>query len=223
MHAVGSPSSRTAGLRRDSIIEAAKRLFTERGYQATTLHDIGAAVGISGPALYRHFASKQALFIAVAEEGLHDFLGPAEELRSKSDSPIELVHRLVELNVRVIIERRELNAATWVEARSLGAAEARSFRDLVDRYLAMWEEDLAAARPDQSRDRVRATAEAVHWLMRSSCFFETHLDDDQLIAFLTEFTMGAILAGMDLPPPSGGRRGALSPAQRARTRSPKAH
>src|SRR5258708_22024031 len=45
--------------RRDEILDAAAWLFAERGYHGVTIDDIGAAVGMSGPGIYRHFAGKE--------------------------------------------------------------------------------------------------------------------------------------------------------------------
>src|SRR3990172_3114367 len=42
--------------RREAILDAATHLFSARGYADTGIDDIGAAVGITGPAVYRHFA-----------------------------------------------------------------------------------------------------------------------------------------------------------------------
>jgi AcrR family transcriptional regulator len=69
--------------RRATIIEAAGRLFGERGYEGTRLDDIAAATGVTKPILYRHFDSKRALYVALLErhrEDLGSFVGvfPAE-------------------------------------------------------------------------------------------------------------------------------------------------
>ena len=53
--------------RRATIIEAAGRLFGERGYEATTLDDVAAAAGVTKPILYRHFDSKRDLYLALLE------------------------------------------------------------------------------------------------------------------------------------------------------------
>jgi AcrR family transcriptional regulator len=55
---------------RDRILGAAARLFTERGFAATTTRDIAAVVGISQPGLYKHFAGKDAILVALAEIAL---------------------------------------------------------------------------------------------------------------------------------------------------------
>jgi AcrR family transcriptional regulator len=54
----------------ERILDAAEALFAERGYAATTLRDVAAAVGVRNPSLYNHFASKEALYAAVLERGI---------------------------------------------------------------------------------------------------------------------------------------------------------
>ncbi|MEV7088563.1 TetR/AcrR family transcriptional regulator [Streptomyces sp. NPDC093085] len=55
-------STRTAAPnRREQILQQAARLFAERGFHGVGVDEIGAAVGISGPGLYRHFAGKDAM------------------------------------------------------------------------------------------------------------------------------------------------------------------
>src|SRR3954467_4926091 len=68
-HAEGSPAVRDRALhadadrpsRREQILQAAAQLFAERGSRAVGVDDVGAAVGVTGPAIYRHFASKDAM------------------------------------------------------------------------------------------------------------------------------------------------------------------
>ena len=51
--------------RRAVIVDAAGRLFGEQGYDAARLEDIAAAAGVTKPILYRHFADKQSLYLAL--------------------------------------------------------------------------------------------------------------------------------------------------------------
>ncbi|MBC8994507.1 helix-turn-helix transcriptional regulator, partial [Micromonospora chalcea] len=50
--------------RRDEILEIAVGLFAARGYHGVSMDDIGAAAGVTGPALYHHFAGKEAMLVA---------------------------------------------------------------------------------------------------------------------------------------------------------------
>ncbi len=53
--------------RRAQLLELATDLFTERGFQATSMDDIASAAGVTKPVLYQHFASKEDLYGAVVE------------------------------------------------------------------------------------------------------------------------------------------------------------
>ena len=58
--------------RREQILATAAELFASRGYHGVSVADLGAACGISGPALYKHFPSKQAMLaemlVSISEE-----------------------------------------------------------------------------------------------------------------------------------------------------------
>ncbi len=58
--------------RRELVLEAAGRLFGERGYAHTSLDQIAAAAGVTKPILYRHFDSKKALYLALLERHRDD-------------------------------------------------------------------------------------------------------------------------------------------------------
>jgi AcrR family transcriptional regulator len=61
--------------RRAAIIEAAGRLFGERGYEATRLDDVAAAAGVTKPIVYRHFDSKRGLYLALLDRHRDDLAG----------------------------------------------------------------------------------------------------------------------------------------------------
>lgn len=59
---------------REQILDAAEDLFAAHGYQATTIKQVAGRVGIQGPAIYKHFANKRALFEEVLERLFAPFL-----------------------------------------------------------------------------------------------------------------------------------------------------
>src|SRR5437588_238314 len=62
-----APTRLPAAERRQALIETAIRVFTEGSYRGTTTAEIARAAGVSEPILYRHFASKRALYLAALD------------------------------------------------------------------------------------------------------------------------------------------------------------
>jgi TetR/AcrR family transcriptional regulator, cholesterol catabolism regulator len=93
------PESGRAGSRRAQIIEAAIKLFSERGYSATSTTEIGDEVGLLAGSLYYHIASKEELLYDILL-GLHvaalDELGMID---AEGGDPIERLRRLVRSHV----------------------------------------------------------------------------------------------------------------------------
>jgi AcrR family transcriptional regulator len=75
MAATGSRQRLPVTERRALIVEAAGRLFGERGYDATRLDEVAAAAGVTKPVLYRHFDSKADLYLALLERHRADLSG----------------------------------------------------------------------------------------------------------------------------------------------------
>jgi AcrR family transcriptional regulator len=181
--------------RRELILEHAARLFGERGYTATTINDIGDAVGITGPGLYRHFESKQAVLVAIAEIGYQEFLASAEAILRESPRGGDALERLVEMNVRFILGHRDINVAYWAEWPNLGEGE-RTIMALLERdYTKVLRRALRLARPGLAAPDVAVTAQGVLWFMRSTCFVDSSLGDDRLGSILTRMILGAMTQG----------------------------
>ena len=108
--------------RRELIVEAAGRLFGERGYDGTRLDDIAAAAGVTKPILYRHFDSKRELYLALLarhRDDLPSFLDAIPEV----GSPQERLRVVVEVWLTYVEEHayawRMLDAFRWgVQARA---------------------------------------------------------------------------------------------------------
>lgn len=59
---------------RERILEAAEHLFAEKGYEATTLRDVAAEVGIQNPSLYKHFENKAEIYEGVLDRAVRPVL-----------------------------------------------------------------------------------------------------------------------------------------------------
>lgn len=74
--------------RRQEILDAAERLFAEKGYDAACTNDILAAVGIARGTLYYHFKSKEEILDAVVERSCGRALETARRIAADSDVPV---------------------------------------------------------------------------------------------------------------------------------------
>jgi len=101
------------------VVAAAARLFHERGYRGTSIEEIGTAVGMTGPAVYRHFASKDAILAELVlrsfERAERDVAAAVEGARSPRDGLAEIVRR----TVVHAIEETDLVALAEREGRNL--------------------------------------------------------------------------------------------------------
>lgn len=90
---------------RQNVLEAAARLFAQRGFGGTNLQDIADALGISRPALYYYFKSKEDILASLVEE-VTVFSGhQATELASKADfNPSETLRQMVFNHAKWLLE-----------------------------------------------------------------------------------------------------------------------
>ena len=64
----------TTTIRKQQIIEATRRLITDKGMEAVTNDAIAETVGFSEAAIYRHFSSKQQILLKLISDLEHDLL-----------------------------------------------------------------------------------------------------------------------------------------------------
>ncbi|MEV6264258.1 TetR/AcrR family transcriptional regulator [Streptomyces sp. NPDC051784] len=109
--------------RRQLIIEAAGRVFSERGYHAASMEEISAGVGISAAALYRHFPNKYALFAECANVLVDRLVAVLDELPGTADPA-----RVLGAVTRVAVTHRAAGGLYRWEARYLEHADRRLLR-----------------------------------------------------------------------------------------------
>ena len=98
-------SSTAARPRRELLLQSAADLFSAKGYHAVGIDDIGAAAGISGPGVYRHFPSKQAILEALCDRATTSMLEGARGIPAAHAEPAEALEALVDLHVDFAVAR----------------------------------------------------------------------------------------------------------------------
>ncbi len=134
--------------RRELILEAAIDLFHQNGYPATGVDDIGKAVDVSGPAIYRHFSSKEDILLEAirhAADQVHDANNVA--LASGAQSGV-LLESFIRAYARVAIEQSALISVWTTEARHLTSARRSPMTKRLRAWRDEWVEVLQIVRPE---------------------------------------------------------------------------
>lgn len=145
--------------RTDAILRSAARLFAERGYNGVSLEDIGAAVGVSGPAVYRHFAGKQALLGAVLVEVSENLVAGGTEVAEDAVGDDERMRALIAFHVDFALGHADVIRIHDQEVAHLADVDRAAVRRLQRAYIELWIrtlDPLISATPDELRLRVQA-------------------------------------------------------------------
>jgi AcrR family transcriptional regulator len=152
--------------RRDQILYAASKLFASKGYQATSVGDIADALALTGPALYRHFPSKQAVLDAVCLAAMQSILEDARKIIRARRSPAEAFEELIRLRVSFAFGRHQ---AAFIIARNdrdhLSAGPRRELDRMSELYRAEWMRVLGNVRPDADTVELQAAFMSAHVLI----------------------------------------------------------
>jgi AcrR family transcriptional regulator len=174
--------------RREQILQAAAQLFAERGSRAVGVDDVGAAVGVTGPAIYRHFASKDAMLaemlVRISERLLE---GGSERVAASGEDAAAQLRALIDFQVEFALDNPALITVQDRDLGSLADAEAAQVRRLQRRYVEVWVSVLSRIHPDADAATCRARAHAVFGLINSTPHSAGRLGRP---------AMAALLAGM---------------------------
>jgi AcrR family transcriptional regulator len=180
--------------RRDEILEIAVGLFAARGYHGVSMDDIGSAAGVTGPALYHHFAGKEAMLAAalipVSEGLLH---GGRARVGSHPDDPRAAVESLVDFHVEFALANPAVIALHLHELDRLPDEPRHQIRKLQRLYVEEWVFVLTALRPELDAAEARVLAHAAFGLMNSTPFLGGEVDRARRAVLLRAAALAALL------------------------------
>ncbi|MFJ2814452.1 TetR/AcrR family transcriptional regulator [Streptomyces sp. NPDC087294] len=164
-------STRTdAATRREQILKEAARLFAERGFHGVGVDEIGAAVGISGPGLYRHFAGKDAM-LAELLVGISGRLltGARHRLTDADGGPAaDALDSLIEGHIDFALDDRPLITLHDRELDRLRDSDRKLVRQLQRQYVELWVGALREVYPDLAEPAARSAVHSVFGLLNST-------------------------------------------------------
>jgi AcrR family transcriptional regulator len=175
---VPSPRSEAKAVRRQALLDAAAGLFAAQGFSGVSLDDIGAAAGVSGPAIYRHFAGKQAvlgaLLVGVSSELLEGGRAAAAGAHPSGAGPDGLaddgaaLRALVAFHVDFALSKPDVIRVQDRDFSSLAAEDQAEVRSLQLEYVDVWARTLSRLHPEASAAELRLRAQAVFGLINST-------------------------------------------------------
>ena len=145
-------SAKRAPNRWPALLDAAATQFAERGYHATSMRDLAAATAMTAGAIYFHVDSKQALLLAVYEEGVQRLLDRVEAAAAGERAPWARLEKAVAAHLESILDASAY-ARVLIRILPSDAPEiAAELKELRDRYEARLNRHFAAIALPRERD-----------------------------------------------------------------------
>ena len=128
----GDETTKSAGRPREYILEAATRLFSQKGYAGTTMRDIAKAVGVLPGSLYAHIEGKEGLLLEIVETGIDRFLAVEETL--SGDTPADRMRSAIKAHVAIVAENPQRTLVVFHQWRFLSGPNRARIVDKRRRY-----------------------------------------------------------------------------------------
>lgn len=171
--------------RKQRILLAAADLVARHGYHSVAMTEIGAAAGVTGAAIYRHFESKSAVLVALFDQVIDALLSKANDIVSAGHPDQEALALLVRDQVLFAIDERVLLQVYSREIHNLPEEDRRRLRRKQRFYLEEWVHVLAELRPDLIDSEVRTMVHAAISAIQSVLHHDSGLPRERLIELMT--------------------------------------
>lgn len=190
---LGADKSGRRANRRGELLSIAAQLFAEHGFAGVTVDEIGAAAGVSGPSLYHHFDSKEALLgemLVRISESLH----ARGEAIVENEPRGEHLTRLIQMHAEFAVDNPSLITVHMRDLVHARDEDGRQVRRLQAAYVDIWVAVIVGAKCDGAdfdNRTARAMAHAVLGLINSTPF-SSRLKRDAMIELLSGMARGSL-------------------------------
>jgi TetR/AcrR family transcriptional regulator, cholesterol catabolism regulator len=116
------------------VVDAAVRLFAEKGYKATSVEDIMATLDSTGAAFYYYFKSKEKVLAAIFDEAMSNAERELKEILGLGLSPPEALERIIATHARVIGQNLHLSTVMFQDLRAVSPMLAREVTQRERKY-----------------------------------------------------------------------------------------
>ncbi|MFF9273714.1 SACE_7040 family transcriptional regulator [Streptomyces griseosporeus] len=159
-----------APTRREQILKEAARLFADRGFHGVGVDEIGAAVGISGPGLYRHFPGKDAMLAELLVGISGRLLTGAKRRLAEADGETssQILDSLIEGHIDFALDDRPLITLHDRELDRLRDSDRKLVRQLQRQYVELWVQVVREVYPGLAEPTARSAVHSVFGLLNST-------------------------------------------------------
>ncbi len=200
-----------AGAVGDRLLATAARLFRERGFHGTSIDDIGRALSSSGPAVYRHVESKDALLAAVARRGVDQVAVAFAAAVAPDHSPGERLAAVVRAGAAATLDHLDESVVYLRERRHLPSELRGAIRERAHHNDALFIEAVQGVRPTLGRAQVGFLLQSLSGLYLSIAHYTPRVARARLEDMLTAMGTGALLGAPDLAVDAGRARSTAGP------------
>ncbi|MBD8868076.1 TetR/AcrR family transcriptional regulator [Nocardioides donggukensis] len=177
--------------RREQILATAAGLFAERGFHGVSVGELGAACGMSGPALYKHFPAKDAILAAMLVSISEELLSVGRTRVQEAGAPEPALIALVDWHVSFALSNKALIIVQDRDWASLPVEARERVRQLQREYVGLWAGQLRALDDGLSEVEALARAHAAFGLLNSTPH-SAFLPEPEMRAMLTEMALRAL-------------------------------
>lgn len=154
--------------RRQALLSSAATLFAVNGFNRVSLEDLGAAAGVSGPAVYRHFAGKQAVLGALLLSVSQELLDGGRRVVADAGDPAAALARLVQFHVDFALSNPDVIRVQDRDFSNLSDEDQAEVRTLQRNYVELWVEVLQSLHAGTDTAELRMRAHAAFGLINST-------------------------------------------------------
>lgn len=182
------------GLRRREILAAAAALFAERGYHGVSIDDIGAAVGMSGPGIYRHFPGKDAVLAEMLLDISQRLHAAGGRLAGSAPDAAAALDALLRWHIGFALSEPDLITVQSRELANVTEPARRQIRRLQRLYVEEWVTVLSELSPGAAPASLRTAVHATFGLLNSTPHSATELAPAAVAELLYTMARAALTA-----------------------------
>ena len=170
--------------RKEKILAAAAELVAERGFHAVSMAEIGAQVGISGAAVYRHFDNKATLLLALFDRSLDGLLREESAIVDRREAIPDALRALIDRQVDFVVDEREFARVYYREVEHLSPDDQVRLRRKQRQYVEEWVHVVRELDPALDESSARVLVHATIGAIQSALVHNVGMPDDRLKAML---------------------------------------